>query len=123
MKIRIELYCPNCQSAKVVKNGKKLKTCCFSKKKNEITPYNQWLNNNSEYVKRNPNDEDVSNVRRYINYIKKIIQAYEKIKLYDIYKFNKKTTENIMDYDLSNQKSFTIWQVRIMQEEVLNYYH
>ena len=23
MKIRIELYCPNCQSAKVVKNGKK----------------------------------------------------------------------------------------------------
>ena len=95
----------------------------ISKKKNEITPYNQWLNNNSEYVKRNPNDENVSNVRRYINYIKKIIQAYEKIKLYDIYKFNKKTTENIMDYDLSNQKSFTIWQVRIMQEEVLNYYH
>ena len=94
----------------------------ISKKKNEITPYNQWLNNNSEYVKRNPNDENVSNVRRYINYIKKIIQAYEKIKLYDIYKFNKKTTENIMDYDLSNQKSFTIWQVRIMQEEVLNYY-
>ena len=78
---------------------------------------------NSEYVKRNPNDEDVSNVRRYINYIKKIIQAYEKIKLYDIYKFNKKTTENIMDYDLSNQKSFTIWQITIMQEEVLNYYH
>ena len=95
----------------------------ISKKENEITIYNQWLNNNSEYVRRNPNDENVSKVRRYINYIEKIIQAYEKIKLYDIYKFKEKTTENIMDYDLSNRKSFTIWQIRIMQEEVLNYYH
>ena len=56
-------------------------------------------------------------------HLEKIIQAYEKIKLYDIYKFKEKTTENIMDYDLSNRKSFTIWQIRIMQEEVLNYYH
>ncbi|MDY3319608.1 hypothetical protein PG637_10025 [Riemerella anatipestifer] len=29
----------------------------------------------------------------------------------------------ILDYDLNNQKTFTQWQIKIMQEEVQKYYH
>ncbi|WP_299888184.1 matrixin family metalloprotease [uncultured Lacinutrix sp.] len=41
----------------------------------------------------------------------------------NILRFSPKMTENIMDYDLSNQKVFFKWQSDIMKEEVKSYYH
>lgn len=41
----------------------------------------------------------------------------------NLYKFEDRMTENIMDYDLTNQKTFYKWQWKAMQEEVKSYYH
>lgn len=39
------------------------------------------------------------------------------------YKFLDKKTENIMDYDLNNQKTFYKWQWEVIQEEAKTIYH
>lgn len=39
------------------------------------------------------------------------------------HKFEDKQTENIMDYDLSNQKTFYKWQWKVIEEETKTYYH
>lgn len=39
------------------------------------------------------------------------------------HKIIKKSTENIMDYDLQKQKSFDKWQWKVISEEVKTYYH
>jgi hypothetical protein len=39
------------------------------------------------------------------------------------HKFEGQKTENIMDYDLTNQKSFFKWQWKVIQDEAKNYYH
>lgn len=53
---------------------------------------------------------------------KDIGDAYEKLKEYDIFRFNQSKTDNILDYN--NKKiSFYQWQIKIMQNEVKEYYH
>ncbi len=66
----------------------------------------------------------------YIKYINKRIKkkkdklsGYQTLFSLDKYKFTKKKTSNIMDYDLSDQKYFFKYQVNIMQDEVTKYYH
>jgi hypothetical protein len=39
------------------------------------------------------------------------------------HKFEDQKTENIMDYDLANQKSFFKWQWKVIQDEAKIYYH
>lgn len=41
----------------------------------------------------------------------------------NIHRFAKQTTENIMDYNLSNQKTFDKWQWKVIQDEAKQYYH
>ncbi|MFK7784929.1 MAG: hypothetical protein AB8B56_07430 [Crocinitomicaceae bacterium] len=64
---------------------------------------------------------------RYINKLIKnqgaIIDGYKALFKSDKYKFTKKKTSNIMDYDLSDQKFYFKYQIDIMQDEVTKYYH
>lgn len=53
---------------------------------------------------------------------KDIGDAYEKLKEYDIFRFNQSKTDNILDYN-NKRISFYQWQIKIMQNEVKEYYH
>ena len=41
----------------------------------------------------------------------------------NIHRFAIQSTENIMDYDLNNQKTFDKWQWKVIQNETEQYYH
>ena len=51
-----------------------------------------------------------------------IQKSYEKIKEYDIFRFEKSKIDNILDYH-NKRISFTQWQIKIMQNEVEKYYN
>lgn len=82
----------------------------------------------SDYLDKNPNKKREAveildkNIDQYNNAIKSLEEKITILKN-NRYKFKEKATENILDYDLNNQKTFTQWQIKIMQEEVQKYYH
>ncbi|MFC0429172.1 hypothetical protein [Chryseobacterium scophthalmum] len=57
-------------------------------------------------------DEQISRFNDEINVLRK-----------NIHRFAIQTTENIMDYDLNNQKTFDKWQWKVIQDEAKQYYH
>lgn len=66
----------------------------------------------------------------YWKYINKLIKrqddriaGYKALFKVDKYKFTKKKTSNLMDYDLSDQKFLFKYQIDIMQDEAAKYYH
>lgn len=85
------------------------------------TSYEKNRADNAEAIKAYPS---------YGKYINKLIKSqgdridgYKALFKVDKYKFTKKKTSNIMDYDLSDQKFFFKYQIDIMQDEVTKYYH
>ena len=54
------------------------------------------------------------------------IKSYEeqlKVMRKNVHRYIKQTTENIMDYNLNNQKTFDKWQWKVISEEAKTYYH
>ncbi len=79
-----------------------------------------YLNRN---LKSNQSHPAIQFKKKEVERYKKLAEAYRTIFARDKYKFKKKSTENIMDYDLNNHTSFTKFQWKIMQEEANKYYH
>ncbi|MRM83150.1 hypothetical protein [Riemerella anatipestifer] len=82
----------------------------------------------SDYLDKNPNKKREAveildkNIYQYNNAIKSLEEKITILKN-NRYEFKEEATENILDYDLNNQKTFIQWQIKIMQEEVQKYYH
>ncbi|QCE42460.1 matrixin family metalloprotease [Psychroserpens sp. NJDZ02] len=79
------------------------------------------LTNNRAFYNANPERrrEDTKILDNNIQYRRDNIIVLNN----NLLRFSKKATENIMDYDLSNQKVFFKWQSDIMKPEVKTYYH
>ncbi|QAR30228.1 hypothetical protein EQP59_02080 [Ornithobacterium rhinotracheale] len=98
------------------------------KQEREKNNKNEYLRRYSDYLDKNPNKKREAveildkNIDQYNNAIKSLEEKITILKN-NRYKFKEKATENILDYDLNNQKTFTQWQIKIMQEEVQKYYH
>ncbi|MGB0881038.1 MAG: hypothetical protein ACPGTO_10765 [Polaribacter sp.] len=86
------------------------------------------LNTNRAYYNSHPTEktEAVRTLNHNIKVWKDALQnANDEIQVINnnALNFSPRKTENIMDYDLSNQKIFFKWQSKIMREEVKQYYH
>jgi hypothetical protein len=80
-------------------------------------------NNLAQNANADPNHPYIRYLKSFSKEQQEIIDGFKVIFRRDKIKFDKKKTENIMDYDLSNRKSFFKFQCKIMQDEVKNYYH
>lgn len=99
-----------------------------SKQNVEKTNKNTHLTNNQSYYNTHPVEKAsaVTALNKNIDVYNDTIKYYEdEIKVIDKnpYKFGKKTTENILDYNLNNRVSFFKWQWEIMKDESKIYYH
>ncbi|BFM45642.1 hypothetical protein CFS9_42830 [Flavobacterium sp. CFS9] len=86
------------------------------------------LSTNRAYYDTHPTEKAnaIRTLDLNINAYNDIIQYYEdelNILRKNPHKFEDRKTENIMDYDLSNQKTFDKWQWKIIQDETKTYYH
>lgn len=64
-------------------------------------------------------DENINSYNEIIKYYEDELNILKK----NPYKFEDQKTENIMDYDLQNQKTFFKWQWRVIEDETKKYYH
>ena len=78
----------------------------------------QWLIRNERIA----NIYQVKFEKHHMKRSENIQKSYEKIKKYDIFRFEKSKTDNILDYH-NKRISFTQWQIKIMQNEVEKYYN
>ena len=78
----------------------------------------QWLIRNERIA----NIYQVKFEKHHMKRSENIQKSYEKIKEYDIFRFEKSKTDNILDYH-NKRISFTQWQIKIMQNEVEKYYN
>lgn len=86
------------------------------------------LSINHAYYDTHPTEKAnaIKTLDQNINGYDGIIKYYEdelNILRKNPHKFEDKKTENIMDYNLSNQKTFDKWQWKIIQDETKTYYH
>lgn len=94
----------------------------------EKTNKTNHLNTNQVYYNTHPVEKAAA-----VKTLDQNIDAYDSIIKYyndelnilkkNPYKFEGNQTENIMDYDLSNQKTFYKWQWKVIEEEAKTYYH
>lgn len=88
----------------------------------------EHLRTNQTYYNSHPNDKAIAikTLDQNIDAYNDIIKFYEdelNILGKNPHKFEDKKTENIMDYDLNNQKTFYKWQWKVLGEEAKTYYH
>jgi hypothetical protein len=98
------------------------------KQNQEKTNKTNHLSTNRAYYDTHPTEKanDIKLLDSNINVYNDIIKYYEdelNILRKNPHKFEDRKTENIMDYDLSNQKTFDKWQWRVIQDEAKTYYH
>lgn len=92
-----------------------------SKKVNRVQEKRNWFRDKASQYVNNPRlrEEHTRIFDEGITYYEEKLEILRNNK----YIFIKEQTENVMDYDLNNQKTFTKWQIKIMQAEVRRYYH
>lgn len=101
----------------------------YRRKQNvERTKKTTHLSANQVYYSTHPTEksEAIKALDENINSYNEIIKYYEdelNILKKNPYKFEVQKTENIMDYDLQNQKTFFKWQWRVIEDETKKYYH
>ncbi|MBV6881767.1 hypothetical protein NG800_018465 [Epilithonimonas ginsengisoli] len=101
----------------------------YRRKQNvERTKKTTHLSANQVYYSTHPTEksEAIKALDENINSYNEIIKYYEdelNILKKNPYKFEDQKTENIMDYDLQNQKTFFKWQWRVIEDETKKYYH
>lgn len=98
------------------------------KQNQEKTNKTNHLSTNHAYYDTHPTEKAnaIKTLDQNINGYDGIIKYYEdelNILRKNPHKFEDKKTENIMDYNLSNQKTFDKWQWKIIQDETKTYYH
>lgn len=101
----------------------------YRRKQNvERTKKTTHLSANQVYYSTHPTEKSEAikaldeNINSY-NEIKKYYEDELNILKKNPYKFEEQKTENIMDYDLQNQKTFFKWQWRVIEDETKKYYH
>ncbi|MGS2760952.1 hypothetical protein [Sinomicrobium sp. M5D2P9] len=88
----------------------------------------QHLNEYSAYYNSHPEEKREAirkldaNIKVYEDALSNVEDKIEVINK-NPFQFIAKKTENIMDYDLANQKVFFKWQSKVMREETKQYYH
>lgn len=101
----------------------------YRRKQNvERTKKTTHLSANQAYYSTHPTEksEAIKALDENIKSYNEIIKYYEdelNILKKNPYKFEDQKTENIMDYDLQNQKTFLKWQWRVIEDETKKYYH
>lgn len=101
----------------------------YRRKQNlERTKKTEHLRTNQAYYNTHPTEKAtaIKTLDQNIDSYNDIIKYYEdelNILGKNPHKFEDRKTENIMDYDLTNQKTFFKWQWKVIEEEAKTYYH